>query len=75
MLSTNPEVVEDFLQHKLALVYLEEYLQNPALAKDRKSLIEAECTATSESCSAKSDLRSLTTRCATNDRLTLSLFE
>ena len=36
MLITNPEVVEDFLQHKLALVYLEEYLHNPALAKERK---------------------------------------
>ena len=38
ILITNPEVIEDFLQHKLALVYLHEYLHNPKLAKERKKI-------------------------------------
>lgn len=39
MLARNLEVIEDFLQNKLALVFLQEYLHNPALAKGRKKIL------------------------------------
>jgi hypothetical protein len=38
MLATNPGVIEDFLQHKLSIVYLREYLSNSSLAEERKKI-------------------------------------
>ena len=35
---TNPDVIMDFLQHKLSIVYLYEYLTNASLAKERRSI-------------------------------------
>lgn len=35
ILNTNPEIIQDFLKNKLALVYLPKYLRDPALVKDR----------------------------------------
>ena len=35
---TNPDVIADFLQHKLSIVYLCEYLTNASLAKERKNI-------------------------------------
>jgi hypothetical protein len=38
ILKTNPSVIEDFLQHKLSIIYLREYLSNPSLSKQRKEI-------------------------------------
>ena len=38
ILRTNPAVIEDFLQHKLAILYLQDYLTKPALSKERRSI-------------------------------------
>jgi hypothetical protein len=38
ILGTNPRVIEDFLQHKLAIVYLQEYVTNPKCARERKQI-------------------------------------
>lgn len=38
ILRTNPDVVADFLQHKLSIVFLHEYITNASLAKVRKSI-------------------------------------
>ena len=38
ILRTNPAVIEDYLQHKLSIVYLKEYLSNPVLAKERRAI-------------------------------------
>ena len=38
ILRTNPRVLEDFLQHKLSILYLQEYLTNPSLAQERRSI-------------------------------------
>ena len=35
ILETNQSIIEDFLQHKLSILYLQEYLTNPALANER----------------------------------------
>jgi hypothetical protein len=38
ILKTNPSILEDFLQHKLSIVYLNEYLANPALTNERRKI-------------------------------------
>ena len=38
ILRTNPGVVEDFLQHKQSILYLQDYLTNPSLTKERRSI-------------------------------------
>ncbi len=38
ILITNPSIIQDFLQHKLAILYLNEYLSNPALANERRKI-------------------------------------
>jgi hypothetical protein len=38
ILRTNPAVIADYLQHKLSIVYLKEYLTNPSLTKERRSI-------------------------------------
>ena len=40
ILNVNPAVIEDFLQYKIALVYLEEYLSNPVLANERRKIFK-----------------------------------
>lgn len=40
ILNTNPSIIEDFLQHKLSIVFLQEYLSNPALSQERKQIFE-----------------------------------
>ncbi|CAF1674458.1 unnamed protein product [Rotaria magnacalcarata] len=40
ILRTNPRVLEDFLQHKLSIIYLKEYFTNPALAKEKRSIFD-----------------------------------
>lgn len=36
--STKQKLIQDFLQHKLAILYLNEYLSNPILINDRRGL-------------------------------------
>jgi hypothetical protein len=38
IIRTNPGVLEDFLQHKLSIVYLREYLSNPTLTEERRNI-------------------------------------
>ena len=38
ILLTNPSVLEEFLQHKMSILYLQEYLTNPALTKGRRDI-------------------------------------
>ena len=38
ILETNQSIIEDFLQHKLSILYLQEYLTNPALANERRKI-------------------------------------
>lgn len=40
ILRTNPSVIQDYLQHKLAILYLREYLNNPSLVKERRIIFE-----------------------------------
>ncbi|CAF4808590.1 unnamed protein product, partial [Rotaria magnacalcarata] len=40
ILVTNPSVIEDFLQNKLSILYLHEYLSNPTLANERRKIFE-----------------------------------
>ncbi|CAF1161318.1 unnamed protein product [Rotaria sordida] len=40
ILATNPSVIEDFLRHKLSIIYLNEYLSNPSLIKQRREIFE-----------------------------------
>lgn len=40
ILATNPSVIEDVLQHKLSIIYLNEYLLNPSLIKQRREILE-----------------------------------
>ena len=35
---TNPSIIQDFLQHKLAILYLNEYLTNPMLINERRKI-------------------------------------
>ena len=38
ILKTNTSIIEDFLQHKLSILYLQEYLSNPELSQERKKI-------------------------------------
>ena len=38
MLKTNSSIIEHFLQHKLAIIYLREYLLNPTMAHNRRKI-------------------------------------
>lgn len=38
ILVTNPSIIQDFLQHKLAILYLNEYLTNPMLINERRKI-------------------------------------
>ena len=38
ILKTNPGIIEDFLQHKLSILYLREYLSNPNLLSERRKI-------------------------------------
>ncbi|CAF0895753.1 unnamed protein product [Adineta ricciae] len=38
ILRTNPDIIEDFLQHKLSILYMREYLTNPTLSDKRKKI-------------------------------------
>jgi hypothetical protein len=38
MLRTNPSVLEEFLQHKMSIIFLHEYLTNPTLTKERREI-------------------------------------
>jgi hypothetical protein len=38
ILETNPSIIQDFLQHKLAILYLDEYLSNPILINERRKI-------------------------------------
>ena len=38
ILDTNPSITQDFLQHKMGILYLDEYLSNPGLANERKRI-------------------------------------
>jgi hypothetical protein len=41
ILETNPSIIEDFLQHKLSIIFLNEYLMtNPSLVKQRREIFE-----------------------------------
>ncbi|CAF1241864.1 unnamed protein product [Adineta ricciae] len=35
---TNPGIIQDYLQHKLAIVYLKEYVNNPVLMRQRRTI-------------------------------------
>ena len=36
ILDTNPNIVDDYLQHKLSILYLQEYMKNPTLMRERR---------------------------------------
>lgn len=38
IIRTNPSVIQDYLQHKMSILYMREYLNNPTLAKERRSI-------------------------------------
>jgi hypothetical protein len=38
ILGTNPSIIEDFLQHKLSILYINEYLSNPELTKEKRKI-------------------------------------
>jgi hypothetical protein len=38
ILRTNSSITEDFLHHKLSIVYLQKYLSNPALSTERRKI-------------------------------------
>jgi hypothetical protein len=38
IIKTNPSVIEDFLQHKLAIIYLQEYFTNPVLLQEKRKI-------------------------------------
>ena len=40
ILRTNPGVIQDYLQHKMAMLYINEYVNNPSLEKERKTIFE-----------------------------------
>ena len=40
ILETNPSIIEDFLQHKLSIIFLNEYLTNPSLVEKRREILE-----------------------------------
>jgi hypothetical protein len=40
IIKTNPSVIQDYLQHKMAILYTHEYVNNPTLAKERKTIFE-----------------------------------
>jgi hypothetical protein len=40
ILRTNPSIIEDFLQHKLSILYLREYLTNPSLITERRNIFD-----------------------------------
>jgi hypothetical protein len=39
ILSTNPSILCDFLQHKMYLLYIYEYYHNPALLKEKRAIV------------------------------------
>ena len=38
IIRTNPGVIQDYLQHKMSILYMQEYLNNPALARERRTI-------------------------------------
>ncbi|CAF1660001.1 unnamed protein product [Adineta ricciae] len=40
IIRTNPSVIQDYLQHKMSILYIHEYLNNPTLAKERRTIFE-----------------------------------
>jgi hypothetical protein len=40
IIRTNPSVIQDYLQHKMSILYTFEYINNPTLAKERKAIFE-----------------------------------
>ncbi|CAF4566932.1 unnamed protein product, partial [Rotaria socialis] len=40
IIRTNPSVIQDYLQHKMSILYVYEYVNNPALAMERKAVFE-----------------------------------
>jgi hypothetical protein len=39
ILQTNPSVLQDYIQHKLAILYLKEYFTNPSLLKEKRKIV------------------------------------
>ena len=40
IIRTNPGVIQDYLQHKMSILFMQEYLNNPALAKERRTIFD-----------------------------------
>ncbi|CAF3252135.1 unnamed protein product [Rotaria socialis] len=40
IIRTNPSVIQDYLQHKMSILYIYEYVNNPALTMERKAVFE-----------------------------------
>jgi hypothetical protein len=40
IIRTNPSVIQDYLQHKMAIIYTDEHINNPTLTKERKAIFE-----------------------------------
>ncbi len=40
IIRTNPGVIQDYLQHKMSMLFTYEYINNPSLAKERKAIFE-----------------------------------
>ena len=40
IIRTNPSVIQDYLQHKMSILYIYEYVNNPTLAIERKAIFE-----------------------------------
>lgn len=38
MIDTEPNIIQDFLQHKQSILYIKEYLTNSALTKERRTI-------------------------------------
>ena len=38
ILNTNPSIIQDYIQHKMSILYLNEYLTNPCLIKERRKI-------------------------------------
>ena len=39
IIRTNPSVLAEFIQHKIYMLYMTEYYQNPALIKEKKAIV------------------------------------
>jgi hypothetical protein len=40
IIKTNPDVIQDYLQHKMSILYLNEYVNNPDLINERRDIFD-----------------------------------